>query len=214
MQWRHIAATLASVLLLIGCSSTTGSGTLKTETRPVSNFSAIELSGSGNLVIEQTGTESLAIEAEDNILPLLTSDVSAGTLHLGEKDNNIVMETKPINYRLTVRDLRSLTVSGSGHVTASTLSAGKLNVTLSGSGGIILGGTADPQEIAISGSGQYDATGLASKVVTADISGSGHAVVKTSDMLDATISGSGSLTYIGNPTVTRHISGSGSVNKQ
>ena len=114
MQWRHIAATLASVLLLIGCSSTTGSGTLKTETRPVSNFSAIELSGSGNLVIEQTGTESLAIEAEDNILPLLTSDASAGTLHLGEKDNNIVMETKPISYRLTVRDLRSLTVSGSG----------------------------------------------------------------------------------------------------
>ena len=82
-------------------------------------------------------------------------------------------------------------------MTASTLSAGKLNVTLSGSGGIILGGTADPQEITISGSGQYDATGLASKVVTADISGSGHAVVKTSDMLDATISGSGSLTYIG-----------------
>jgi hypothetical protein len=214
MRWRYIAVTLVGVLLLTACASVSGSGTLKTETRPVSNFSAIELSGSGNLVIEQTGTESLTIEAEDNILPLLTSDVSGGTLHLGEKDNTIVMESKPINYRLTVRDLRGLTVSGSGHVTASTITAGKLNVTLSGSGGIVLGGTADPQELTISGSGQYDATGLASKVVTADISGSGHAVVKTSEVLDATISGSGSLTYIGNPTVTQHISGSGSVSKQ
>jgi hypothetical protein len=214
MRWRYIAVTLAGVLLLISCSQTTGSGNLKTESRPVSGFTAIDLSGSGTLNIEQTGTESLTIEAEDNILPLLTSNVSGGTLHLGEKDNTLLRETKPINYRLTVKDLSGLTVSGSGQVSANSITAGKLSVVLSGSGSILLSGKANPQEITISGSGQYDAKGLASKTTTVNLSGSGRAVVNTSDALDATISGSGSLEYIGSPTVTQNISGSGSVSKQ
>src|SRR5215208_2578356 len=142
MRWRYIAVMLVGVLLLAACAAVTGSGMLKTEMRPVSGFTAIDLSGSGHLTIEQTGTESLTIEAEDNILPLLTSDVSDGTLHLGEKGNNlnILTETKPINYRLTVKDLSGLTVSGSAQVSANAITTGKLRVVLSGSGSILLSG--------------------------------------------------------------------------
>jgi hypothetical protein len=49
------------------------------ESRQVSGFTKIELSGSGELKIEQTGTESLTISAEDNVLPKITSEVSDNT---------------------------------------------------------------------------------------------------------------------------------------
>ena len=214
MYRRHLGAMLVGILLLAACTIVRGSGNLKTETRTVSGFAAVDLSGSGHLTIEQTGAESLTIEAEDNILPLLTSDVSNGTLRLGERDNSNILTTKTINYRLTVRDLNDLTVSGSGDVTALNMTVSKFTISLSGSGSITLGGTADSQAVTISGSGRYDAAKLASKSVTIDISGSGTAVVMPSDTLDATISGSGLLEYIGNPTVKQNISGSGKISKR
>ena len=41
-----------------------GSGTIKTETRLVQGFTAVDLSGTGDVVIEQTGTESLTISTD------------------------------------------------------------------------------------------------------------------------------------------------------
>jgi len=214
MNWRHFAAMLVGILLLASCATIRGSGTLKTESRAVSGFTAVDLSGSGHLTIEQTGSESLRIEAEDNILPVLTSDVSNGTLRLGQKSDTNILTTKTINYRLTVRDLSDLTVSGSGEVTAPSITVSKLTATLSGSGSMTLGGTADSQTVTVSGSGWYDAAKLASQSVGIDISGSGTAVVMPSDTLNATIGGSGTLEYIGNPTVTQNISGSGRISKR
>jgi hypothetical protein len=68
MRHRVVLALLA-VLLLAGCTITRGSGQLSSESRQVSGFTKVELSGSGELKIEQTGTESLTISAEDNVLP-------------------------------------------------------------------------------------------------------------------------------------------------
>ena len=48
-------------------------------------FYKVLIKTSGNLHIDQTGTDSLTIEADDNILPLLTSDVSDGTLIISTK---------------------------------------------------------------------------------------------------------------------------------
>ena len=59
------------LLFLSGCITIQGSGNVKNESRPVSEFTEVILTGSGNLNIKQTGKESLIIEAEDNILTLI-----------------------------------------------------------------------------------------------------------------------------------------------
>jgi hypothetical protein len=69
-------------------------------------FTKVELSGTGELPIEKTGTESLTISAEDNILPRLTSKVSGDALILGTKPNTTIVTTKPITYSFTVRTSR------------------------------------------------------------------------------------------------------------
>jgi Putative auto-transporter adhesin, head GIN domain len=215
MRLRVALALLTVALLLGACSVTRGSGQLASESRPVTGFTKVELSGTGELTIEKTGTESLAISAEDNILPLLTSEVSGDTLALGTKRNTEIVTTKPINYALTVKDLTGLTLSGSGNIRVSNLSTTELTTKISGSGTITASGTADDQDLDISGSGRYQADQLASKTVNAGISGSGTASVLVSDALDVRISGSGTLTYSGDPTrVTQDVSGSGKLIKQ
>jgi hypothetical protein len=208
-----VAGLIGVFLLVASCSIATGSGTNATENRPVSGFSNVELSGSGELIIEQTGTESLTIEADDNLLPLLTSEVSGDTLHLGVRPNTSLRPRTPIIYRLTVSQLAGLELSGSSAVTASKIQADRLRVEISGSGRITVTGDVVDQELEISGSGGYRADQLLSRTLRARISGSGNADVNVTESLDVDISGSGSLTYQGDPRVSQQISGSGELIK-
>ena len=213
MRSRVALALCIALLLLAACSTTRGSGQLATAQREVSGFTKVELAGQGELTIEQTGTESLTISAEDNLLPLLTSDVSGDTLVLGTKPNTSIVTTKPITYAVTVKNLDGLAVSGSGTMSAPKLATTELSSKISGSGTITVSGAATDQDLEISGSGQYQADGLTSKTVNARISGSGNASLMATDVLDVQISGSGSVTYSGDPRVMQEISGSGQLIK-
>jgi hypothetical protein len=214
MHWRRALALLAVGSVVTACSATAGSGQLATQSRQVSGFTSVELAGVGELSIDQTGTESLTVSAEDNLLPLLTSEVEGDTLILGKKPNTRIVTTKPITYTLTMKDITGLAVSGSGTINAPKLTTAALRIEISGSGVITTAGNVDDQSLEISGSGRYLADGLTSKTTTAEISGSGTANVVASNALDVKISGSGTLTYSGNPQVSQTVSGSGKLIKK
>jgi Putative auto-transporter adhesin, head GIN domain len=213
MPWK-IMSVFASGLLLAACAITTGSGHTASESRNASGFTKIELTGSGEVTVKQSGEESLTVEADTKLLPRVTSEVSNGTLVLGLKRNTISLATKTIRYQVGVRDLAGLSVSGSGDVTVTQLNTAKLRIEISGSGRITTSGSAGAQEVAISGSGSYRGADLASKTARVDITGSGAAELKVSDTLDVRISGSGSVTYSGDPQVTQRVTGSGTLTKR
>ena len=214
MRWRRALALLAVGSVVTACSATAGSGQLATQSRQVSGFTSVELTGVGELSIDQTGTESLTVSAEDNLLPLLTSRVEGDTLILGKKPNTSIVTSKPITYTLTMKDVTGLAVSGSGTINAPKLTTAALRIEISGSGVITTAGNVDNQSLEISGSGRYLADGLTSKTTTAEISGSGTGNVVASNALDVKISGSGTLTYSGNPQVSQMVSGSGKLIKK
>jgi hypothetical protein len=208
---------LVTTGVVAGCSSiggnptVRGSGVVVSETRDVAGFSDVRVDGAGDVIIEQTGIESLTVEADDNILPLLQTKVVNGSLHVGVKQNVNIRTARPILYHVTVKQLNGAGVSGSGSIRASGIDADMFSADISGSGSASLSGRADAVVLTVSGSGSYDASNLRSKSVKVNISGSGDAVVDASDRLDATISGSGSVSYSGTPSVSRHVSGSGSI---
>jgi hypothetical protein len=171
----------------------------------------VELRGVGNLSIRQTGSESLSVEAEDNVLPKITTKVVNGRLILSPEPDTSIQTTEPINYELTVKDLRALKVSGSGDVEARGIGTDNLGIDIGGSGDVKISGRADSQEVSISGSGDYRAKDLQSKEAKVDVSGSGSAIVNASKALEAKVSGAGSVEYVGDPTVEEDVSGAGRV---
>jgi Putative auto-transporter adhesin, head GIN domain len=214
MRTRLPAAIVAILLALAGCSVVNGSGHVKTESRQVSGFTKIDLAGSGEVTIDQGPAELLTIEADDNVLSALTSDVSGSTLKLGTKPRTTVRTRTPIRYRVTVKDLTGVSLSGSGSVTAKGLQLRAFRADISGSGTVNISGSADTQNIQLSGSGRYGAGELTSQEVTAEISGSGEVTVAVSRRLKVDISGSGTVTYSGDPTIEQDISGSGKLIKK
>ena len=193
--------------------TTSGSSDVTSESRNVSGFDEVELNGVGNLSIQQTGSESLTVEAEDDVIPKLGAEVENNRLIIGPKPNTSIHTTEPINYRLTVKDLNALKVSGSGSIDAEDISTDELAITIGGAGDVKIAGRADSQNIDISGTGDYKARNLESKEVKIDVGGSGSAIVNVSDELDAKVSGSGSVKYIGAPTVNQDVSGVGRVSE-
>lgn len=225
---------LLLLALSVSCSGriVQGSGNLVAEDRPVSNFERIHLSGSGEVIVIQDGAESLVVETDDNILEYVVTDVRGGTLVLGfEPMSGQIVNPTQLTFTVHVDTLDRLDVSGSGVVTADTLTADNLELDVSGSGEISLGtcaaeevrvhisgsgavelaGEGREQDIDISGSGNYLATDFESSRATINVSGSGDAALWVSETLDASISGSGSVSYYGNPQISSTGSGSGSL---
>jgi putative autotransporter adhesin-like protein len=220
MRWTLGIGLVMGTISLAGCDlgsitggGITGSGNLKTEVRQVSNFTKVDFSAVGTLTIEQTGIEGLSITGDDNILPILTSDVSNGVLHLGAKDNQNYTTEKPITYLLSVKTLTGLTLSGAGVTQARNLDTQTMTVTMSGAGSATLQGKANDQQVTVSGAGSYDASDFATKTAKVTVSGVGNAIINASDTLDATVSGVGNVEYIGDPKVTSHVTGVGTVKK-
>jgi putative autotransporter adhesin-like protein len=232
--WIWGLALLAA--LFTGCLANVviGSGRVTTENRTVSNFDGISLSGIGDVTITQGDTEALTVEAEDNLMPYLKTEVRNGTLAIFVDNGNgrtAVSPTKPVRFNLSVKNLNSIDLSGAGgvksaslksdHLTIRISGAGSVNLdhlaatdvtsTLTGAGNVKVVGQVTSQAAVLSGIGGYVAGDLSSQTARIDITGAGSASVWVRDSLDITISGAGSVNYYGSPRLRQTISGVGSI---
>ena len=89
-----------------------GSGNIVTQSFDVSGFDQIELNTIGDVHIEQGDSESLTIETDDNILPLLEVQVKDGKLILRAQDGADFAPSNTITFRVTVRELLAVVVGG------------------------------------------------------------------------------------------------------
>lgn len=207
-------ALVFSACGVVSGNTVRGSGNVKTETRTVSGFTSVALAGVGDLVLQFGESEALTIEAEDNLLPLITSEVKDGRLTLGVQERTSLQTTKPIHYTVIVKTLTEVVLSGAGTITVPKMALPKLAVTLSGTGSITAYGTADELMVIVSGAGSFVGSNLAAKTANVTMSGTGSASVNVSDKLDATLSGAGAIDYVGDPTVNKNVTGAGQIRKR
>ena len=176
-----------------------GSGNVVTETREVAGFSAVSVSGVARIRIEQTGQESLTITAEDNILPVLISEVTGGELTLGQPENVNLITHAEILYELTVKKLSSLQISGVMNATALGLDTDALDIVIDGVNTLSASGRADVQSLRVSGVTTYYASGLASREVVVRGSGVVTMTLNVRERLDVRACGAGTIDYEGDP---------------
>ncbi len=226
-----LGLALTSCVLPVRYTTVRGTGNVITESRRVSGFDSVDLSGIGTLIIEQGDSESLEITAEDNLMPYLESRVIGSRLELGVQQFVSIQPMKDIVYHLTVIDLSAIDTSGLGNVEINSLSTAQLSIDISGSGNVNIGdlqaetlnlnvsgmgnitvaGKVNDQRVEISGAGSYQAGDMQSSTARIKISGSGNATVWAEQDLNVDISGMGTVDYFGSPVVSSDISGAGNL---
>lgn len=197
---RAMLCGAACVMLLaggcvVGPPPVRGSGVVVSESREAKGFNAVSLGGIGTVRLELTGTESLTVEAEDNLLPLLITSVENGTLKVRVAPNVNVSPTRPVIFHVTASRIEAVDVSGSGDLEAGELKAEQFTSRVSGSGNVKIAAVeARAVTGRISGSGGIRIGRVEAGRLTWDISGSGSAsVAGRADQLELGVSGSGSL---------------------
>jgi len=229
-----IALLLAATGLFgLGARESEGSGNVSKEDRTVPPFTAIVIEGTGNVTLSQGSSQSLSVETDDNLLPLVKTEVRAGVLSLGFKPGTRPVHVSQLEFLISVPRLTAVKISGSGnlHTTDliradelalevsgsggiySELAVGRLTVTITGSGGMTAEGKADQLVLTISGSGSMQAHDLVSSTADVTVSGSGEAVVNARRTVSIKVSGSGRVAYGGGAEATITKSGSGVVQR-
>ena len=227
------APALASPLDWISGNSIQGSGKLQKQTRDVGSFHAVALNVPGNVELRIGNTDSITIEADDNILPLIDTAVENGTLRIRPAKRNANFRQSSLTIVIQARQVERVSVGGSGNITATGLRAENLRFDVGGSGSIHARDLDSRQvSIAIGGSGSFKASGkteqltasiggsgnieagrLAAREVQVSIGGSGEATVWAKQDLAISIGGSGEVSYYGDPRISRSMQRSSSIRR-
>ncbi len=215
-----IAACALAIYLLAPWSSTVGAasvtptpGVVKTESRQVGNFSAVNFASVGELTITQGDAEALTIQAEERILNQIKTEVKDGvlTIRAVQDSPDSLNTSQGIYYTLTVKRLDSLTLAGAGNINARNIQTDQLAVTVNGAGKLDIAGAARQQQVLVSGAGTYSAGDLKTQTANITVTGVGSATVWVTAALDATIDSVGAINYYGSPQVKKQVKGLGSV---
>jgi hypothetical protein len=217
-----------------GSKRITGNRNVITQQRNISNFNALEVSGSIDVYVTQGAEYAVKVEAEENLMDYIIVEKDGDALDVHFKDNHSITSHSPVKVYVTAPSYSHLAVSGSGDIISQTkithsnkldidiagsgdirveVDAPAVSAEIGGSGSIFLKGTTRDFSAEIAGSGELKAYDLLSENMDIDIAGSGDAEVYASKKLDISVAGAGNVNYKGNPTVSQSIAGSGNIKK-
>lgn len=211
-----------------------GDGNITSETRPVTGFNGIDVSGAMDVYIIQDSVQSVKIETDENLLGYIVTGKENGILRIYPQNNYNLRPSNTIKVYVSGPTFRTLEASGacdfySGNKITSSdpvsidlsgscdakmeLNAPVIKASLSGAGSVTLSGETKDLSVDGSGSSDFKCFDLKAENVDIDISGSGDAQVFASVKLNVSVSGSGDVKYKGDAAVSQKVSGSGSVKK-
>ncbi|HEX8707037.1 MAG TPA: head GIN domain-containing protein [Pyrinomonadaceae bacterium] len=201
--------TLFFLVLVLACGGcrwggmgahTTGSGVMKVDKRNVPAFAALEVSGAYDVEIVCGKEQSLEVEGDDNLLPLITTDVSDGVLRIGNKSGGFSTKNK-LRVRISAPEFEAVSTSGASDINISNIKSDAFNIETSGAGNVHATGEVKTLEVKMSGAGEVNARDLRAGKVTVHSSGAASADVYASEELRAEVSGAGHVNYYGDPKV-------------
>ena len=191
LLFSFLAVTSCGGISIMDKDAVKGSGIEKSEKREIASFNAIEIDCYAKANIKSQDKQSIEIIGDDNIIPLLLTEIKDNTLRI--KTSKSYNLNKPLQINISIPNIERLSLSGAAETVLSNLKNDKLAIDLSGAGTIKAQGETQFLDITLSGAGALDAKDLLANTVKANVSGAGSVSLFSKEQLDATVSGVGSI---------------------
>lgn len=195
----------------------------------VEPFNKIELQGGFNVVITQGNESSLSIQASEQNMKSIKTEVYNETLYI--KLNVKSISLNEIKLNIGINELTALKIEGGlnlntnetlelnelflkveGGANASlNLIAHSINTEAEGAVNLEFKGNTNDFTIKAEGACNINAGMLKAKNVSCRMAGAGNALVYPTETLFAKIEGIGKISYRGSPTITKEVDGIGLV---
>jgi hypothetical protein len=156
--------------------------------------------------------QSVEISGDDNLLPLVSTEVSKGVLRINGKRGYSSRE--PIKIRISVPNVEFIRMDGAGRMDVTGLKNDNLKIHTNGAPTIHVAGDTRALEINANGAGKIDTHKLRAATAVIEANGVPTVEVSASDDLNVNVSGPAHVIYHGDPKVTKTVNGPGSVDKK
>lgn len=208
-----------------------GNGKVATQNRSASNIKGIDVGGGFMVELTQGSNEGVRLEAEENLLDNIKTEMRNGVLHI--YNDKGISSTKGMKAFVTLQDLESISISGGVKVIGNssfkspalklemsggsnvklTVATEQIKGNLSGASRIELQGKADDVAIQLSGASKMDASELEARQVKVQASGASSVKVFAQESLDINASGASAVYYKGSPSITSDVTSAARVGK-
>lgn len=217
MNTKVIVSTVVLATCLLGCGQgVRGSGVAKTETRELASFEHVTFSGPGHADFSIGTPQRLEITADDNLLPLIETQVAAGCLVIGPREP--IRPRSKVTVKIRVPSLQGVALEGSATAEVPDITANKFGISIVGSGTMTVAGRTEHLSVRVEGSGEVKAARLTARNADVRITGSGDVFVQAmeepagSERFDIEIMGSGDAKVAGRvESLTVRVTGAGDV---
>ncbi len=206
------------IVLISGCKienigGVQGSGNTKTETRSVTGFKEVKAENAVNLEITVQKDFALTIEADDNLLEQIKTEVSGNTLKISTKDS--ISAKNKIKIKISMPELTDLDISGASTANISAAKTDSIKLNASGASKIKIDGEVKSLDATANGASGIDAENLKVENTKANSSGASNMTVSPTGELDAEASGASSVIYTTEPkNIKQNASGASTIKKK
>lgn len=173
---RVIALVLSVAALSCIHPGLRGNGFVKEDVRQVPAFEAVDVCCGFEATIEPGPVPEVRVEADDNLLPHIRTEVENGWLEIGTREASWLSPSRTVRVHVVTPRLTQVSASGGAHLFARAGEPGELR-SASASGGATVrlsGVAAQALELSASGGAEVYAQGMAHKL---EVEASGGALV-------------------------------------
>ena len=202
------------------------------QTRPVTPFTGLDVSGAIEVFIRPNAAPSVVVEADEALQRDIRTEVSGNVLRVYRdgsfKPSRWFRNQRAVKVFVECPELTRLAVSGASKVTTQgafvaeafnlrangasevtlQLSVKRLEMEASGASKVRITGSADRQRVQVSGASEYRGFNCVSKQAEVRASGASNAEVTAAEEVHLHASGASKVRYRGNPRV-RDVQSSG-----
>lgn len=201
--------------------SVKGNGNVITENRTTGAYDGVKCAGNMDFILVNGTEGEIKIEAEENLLEYIVTEVRGDNLIVRVQKGKNIKSSRGNGIKITipVKDISKVSLAGSGDLwNNGTLNSSNLEVSLSGSGDVVLDvnasyikgalagsgdltikGSTNELVAKIAGSGSFHGNNLQANNTDVAVAGSGDAKVISKESIKARVAGSGDIVYSGNP---------------
>jgi hypothetical protein len=155
-------------LVLAACGGVHGSGTSQTEERQVGEFTRLQVAHALKVKLTDRDPRSVVVTADDNLVPLILTEVKEGALIVSVKDGAHLAPVADLSIEVSGRELNWLAASGAASVeSGGGLVCEMIAVDVSGAASVTLDSVAGSQL-------WVRASGASSVKVRSTTAGEGH----------------------------------------
>lgn len=190
--------------------SVQGSGVPASEVRNVTGFKGVDVGGVFELEIIAGKDFEVKIEADDNLLQYIKTEVDGGVLKIASTER--IRSHDPLRVRVSAPTIESLEASGVCEVSLTGVKNNELSIGTSGASKVTMSGETSSLSVDVSGASSVDGETLRAENARVEASGASKVSVFVTGRLVTDASGASKIGYSGSPgSVEKNTSGASKV---